>query len=120
MKQSADALEARLNILMTEYATKNNEEKQRYKALLTRADENLMEVMHTLQPVFCTESSRFEQDPAIRIPPIPGLQPVRKLAVMDQGGDEARFLKTGLMRQRNRVSYALSQAIKIMDAIKKE
>ena len=119
MKQSADALEARLNRLMTAYATKNNEEKKPYKALLAEVDEKLMEIMHTLQPVFCTEAGRFEQDPAIRIPPIPGLQPVRKLAAMDQGGDEARFLKTGLMRQRNRVSYALSQAIKIMDAIKK-
>jgi hypothetical protein len=120
MKQSAEALEDRLNTLMTTYATKNDEEKKPYKALLARVDENLMEIIHTLQPVFCTESGRFEQDPAIRIPPIPGLQPIRELAAMDQGGDDARFLKTGLVRQRNKVSHALSQAIKLMDAIEKE
>ena len=63
--------------------------------------------------------SRMKLEPIIRIPPIPGLQPIRDLAVMDQGSDEARFLKTGLVRQRNSVSHALSQAIKLMDAIEK-
>lgn len=120
MKQSAEALEGRLNTLMTAHAAKNNEEKKQYKALLAGVDENLMDILHILQPVFCTGSGRFEQDPAIRIPPIPGLQPIRELAAMDQNSDEARFLKTGLVRQRNKVSHALSQAIKLINAIEKE
>lgn len=117
LKQAAINLETRLEKRMTEYASIAEDEKARYEETLKDINENLLEIVHTLQPVFCTESGRFDQDPAIRIPPIPSLQPVRELANMDQGNDEARFLRTGLMRQRNKVSHALSKAIKIMENI---
>jgi len=118
MKDAAKELEARLGKEMQEYNALSDDKKEKYVETLKRVDENLLEITHTLQPVFCTESGRFEQDPAIRIPPIPTLQPINELAKMDQNSEEARFLKTELARQRNKVSYALTKAIRIMDKIK--
>ena len=77
----------------------------------------LKKVSRILQPAFCTEVDRFDQDLAIRILPLPKLQPVKELADMDQTSDEARFLKTGLVREMNKVSHALSEAIETIEEI---
>jgi len=77
----------------------------------------LKKVSRILQPAFCTEVDRFDQDLAIRILPLPKLQPVKELADMDQTSDGARFLKTGLVREMNKVSHALSEAIETIEEI---
>jgi len=39
---------------------------------------------------------------------------------MDQRSDEARFLKTELIRHRNQVLHALTEAIDVMKTIQQE
>lgn len=60
-----------------------------------------------LTPINYTVNGMFEHDPAIPTPPLPGLAPAAKLA--DLGSDQpmAKFLYNGLVRQRNRVQYAV-------------
>ena len=66
---------------------------------------------------FNTKLGMFDQDLAIRIPPMPVLQPVKELAALNPQGDEFRFLKTGLIRERNKVMHALDKAIELAKGI---
>lgn len=120
MKQEARKLENHLEKVMLTYCDYSEEEKSRARETLRRIDRNLLNIVRLLMPTYCTCLGRFDQDPAIRIPPLPLLQPVKKLADMDQSSDEARFLKTGLMRHRNLVFHALKEAVDVMKAIQRE
>jgi hypothetical protein len=93
---------------------KNSKINENMKKAVNR---RLKKVSRILQPAFCTEVDRFDQDLAIRILPLPKLQPIKELADMDQTSDEARFLKTGLVREMNKVSHALSEATEIIEEI---
>jgi hypothetical protein len=98
---------------LDETLTKSKINENLKKALNKR----LKKVTRILQPAFCIEVDRFDQDLAIRILPLPNLQPVKELAEMDQVSDEARFLKTGLIREMNKVSHALSEATELIEEI---
>lgn len=75
----------------------------------------LRAISRALVPINYTAGSAFDQDPALPTPPIPGLDPVRRLAALDPGSDEARFLSTQLVRARNRVEHALLQALTVTE-----
>ena len=80
-------------------------------------NKKLLKISRILKPAFCTDVDRFHQDLAIRIPPLPKLQPIRELAGMDQTSDEARFLKTGLIREINKVSHALTESTELIEEL---
>lgn len=82
-------------------------------------NEYLMGLVRILTPAYCVETNRWDQDPATRVPPLPRLQPVKELAKMNQKTDEARFLTTSLVRERNQVMHALNEAIKLMQRAQK-
>lgn len=71
----------------------------------------LMQLGRCLIPVSYTLNGPYEQDPATPIPPLPGLQAVAQLHDMSPDSDAFRCLATELVRQRNRVVHALTQAI---------
>ncbi|UCF56265.1 MAG: hypothetical protein JSW15_09260, partial [Deltaproteobacteria bacterium] len=75
-----------------------------------KANQCLLELGRILIPVNYTKSERYSHDPAIPIPPFPDLEPVRQLVQLSQKGDEYRFLKTQVVRGRNRVVDALRRA----------
>jgi hypothetical protein len=52
-------------------------------------------------------------DPALQMPVLPGLAPAQKLPAMDPSSDDYHFLRTQLVRQRNRVYDALRQAAEV-------
>ena len=56
-------------------------------------------------------SGPFRQDLAGAVPPLPQLQPVRRLAAADPDSDEAHMLRVDLVRARNRVEDALARGI---------
>lgn len=70
----------------------------------------IVELGHTLTPINYTASGEFEHDLALPAQPIPALQPLRQLAALDPSTDEFRYLRTQLLRARNRVWHALHQA----------
>ncbi len=75
-----------------------------------RINAAMMAVAHALIPVNYTKAGPYEVDLALGGPVLPGLAPVADLGEMDQASDHARFLRTRLVRERNRVWHALSTA----------
>ena len=69
-----------------------------------------MAVAHALIPVNYTKAGPYEVDLALGNPVLPGLAPVADLAAMDPTSDDAGFLRTRLVRERNRVWHAFATA----------
>lgn len=70
----------------------------------------IMVVGRALIPVNYTKAGPFEVDLALENPILPGLAPVTDLAEMDPASNDAGFLRTKLVRERNRVQHALATA----------
>jgi hypothetical protein len=81
--------------------------RERVISLANRAAINLD---RTLVRLSFTANGPFDQDLAIPIPAVPLLEPVRQLARLDRESDQARFLETELVRNRNRVAFELREA----------
>jgi hypothetical protein len=87
----------------------------RDRAAGAHSDAALMRASRALAPVYYTEGDRFAHDPALPLPAWPVLDPLRRLAKMAPGTDSARFLAVSATRGRNRLAYALRQAISALD-----
>jgi DNA-directed RNA polymerase subunit K/omega len=59
-----------------------------------------------------TAHGPFDQDLALPIPAVPLLAPVRQLKDLDPTSNDARFLTTELVRNRNRVVFTLREALR--------
>jgi peptidase M28-like protein len=70
----------------------------------------LLAVGRALIPVNYTKAGPFEVDLALENPILPGLAAVADLAGLDPTSNEAGFLRTKLVRERNRVWHALATA----------
>ncbi len=70
----------------------------------------IMAVSHALIPVNYTKAGPYEVDLALANPVLPGLAAVASLGDMEATGDDAGFLCTRLIRERNRVWHALATA----------
>ena len=70
----------------------------------------LLAVAHALIPVNYTVAGPFEIDPALDQPALPGLTALATLATLEPGSDAYHFLRTQLVRERNRVWHALTTA----------
>jgi hypothetical protein len=71
----------------------------------------LMTLGRELIPISYCRSGPFEHDTTLPVPSFPGLEPMRRLGALPVRGDEARRLAVGLVRQRNKVCYHLSNAL---------
>lgn len=70
----------------------------------------LLAVAHALIPVNYTAAGPYEVDPALDQPALPGLAPLVTLAALEPQSDGYHFLRTQLVRERNRVWHALMTA----------
>ncbi len=70
-------------------------------------DEELQALDRELVLVNFTAEGPFDQDLALPIPPVPLLAPAERLATLDPASDEAHFLATELVRNRNKASFHL-------------
>ena len=77
----------------------------------------MMRISRTLNPVNYTLRGRYDQDyyGAEYVRPMPILQPVSELAALNPDTCEYKALKTKLVRARNRVYDAISDAIWLVD-----
>jgi hypothetical protein len=91
---------------------------ERFQARATAAEPDeapalnrcLMRLGRALIPVDYTATGPFGQDLAVPTRPLPGLAPAADLARLDPAGDDYGFLRTKLLRERNRLVHALSEA----------
>lgn len=77
----------------------------------------VLRVTRIINPALFTIDGPYEMDPALQLPVLPGLAPARELAVLDPESDRYRFLRTQLVRQRNRIVDALKQATEVLESI---
>lgn len=82
------------------------------EGLIGAVNRGLMGLGRALVVINFTAAGPFDHDLAVPVAPLPLLAPVRRLGRLEPDSDEARFLKTELIRNRNKVMYYLRQAIK--------
>ena len=75
-----------------------------------RINRGLTALGRWLIPVDYTRSGQFDHDLAVPTSPLPGLRPAPRLARMTPGTDEYEFLRTRLLRERNRAVFAVREA----------
>jgi len=78
---------------------------------VAQINETYLRLSRVLIPALFTRTGRYDQDPAIQGPLLPSLRDVAKLASGKLTADERGFLLTHLVRERNRTSDALNQAL---------
>ena len=85
-------------------------ERTRDRVQTDRLNAAIMAVAHALIPVNYTKSGPYEVDLALRSPVLPGLDGISTLVDLDPKSDDAHFLSTQFVRERNRVWDALVSA----------
>jgi Peptidase family M28/PA domain len=99
----ADALHADVERLNAAVTAGNDADVERLNVAIMAAGRALI-------PVNYTKAGPFEVDLALENPILPGLAAVADLAALDPASNEAGFLRTRLVRERNRVWHALATA----------
>lgn len=74
------------------------------------ANKTLCDLARILVTLNYTEAGAFEHDLALHAPAVPALHAMPHLAELNPESDEFRFLRTQLVRQRNRVAFDVRQA----------
>jgi hypothetical protein len=80
------------------------------RAHAERLNDAIMAIAHALIPVNYTKAGPYEVDLALANPVLPGLAAVASLGDTKATDDDMRFLRTRLVRERNRVWHALAMA----------
>jgi predicted Zn-dependent protease len=95
------------------------EKKKTGKGLKSRFEEInacLMGLSRILIPVLSSEAGKYGQDPmGTKFTPIPALQLLKRLNVMNPDSEEYRALYTHVLRERNRVSDAVHSANRLLE-----
>ena len=76
----------------------------------------LMALGRQMIPINYCRSGPFDHDTTLPVPPFPGLEPMRRLGVIPAKSSEAKQLVVGLVRQRNKMCYHLSNALATVHA----
>ena len=77
-------------------------------------DARVMALCRVLIPVNYTRSGPFGHDLALGTKPVPGLAEAGRLAGLEAGSDGFHFLRTRLVRERNRVEQALRAGMRVV------
>jgi len=92
----------------------------RTSAEIAAVNQTGIDLSRLLNPVLFTIAGPYEFDPALQLPILPGLARAAELATLDPASSEYRFLRTWLVRQRNRVADTLRQAIRTAEPLSVE
>ena len=102
LAKAVDELDGRLSAL------RENASDQQIAAL----NRGMMQIGRALIPVDYTRTGQFDHDLAVPTQALPALQPAVRLTGMDANSADYQYLRTRLVRERNRVVYGLKQAVK--------
>jgi hypothetical protein len=82
-----------------------------------RLNRGLMALSRIINPVLYTVEGPYDHDPALQVPLLPGLQGIGRLVALGVESDEYGFLRTRLVRERNRVADALDAAAEHIECL---
>ena len=71
-------------------------------------------------PVNYSAVDRFDADRAMPIPALPRLRQVMEMGKMDRNGASFKFLERKMVRERNSVCHALTEAVETIDQTLRE
>lgn len=77
----------------------------------SEVNRSLMAMDRELVLLNFTAAGPFDQDLAVPVPPVPLLEPARRLAALPAGSNDARFLATEVTRNRNKAMQHLRRAM---------
>jgi peptidase M28-like protein len=77
-----------------------------------RINATLRRLARILVPLNYARGERFDHDPAVKLPVVPRLEMANRLA--DAPADRKPFLRTALVRERNKVRAMLREAIRLV------
>ncbi|MEA2595425.1 MAG: N-acetylated-alpha-linked acidic dipeptidase [Thermomicrobiales bacterium] len=80
-------------------------------------NDGLKRLARIVNSALYTIDGPYEMDPALQLPVLPGLAPMRELARLDPASSEFQFLLTKLRRQRNRIEDALLTAAELAEGL---
>ena len=80
----------------------------------------LLNLGRILIPIDYTKSGKYSHDPAVPIPSFPDLEAIEQASRFSPEGDEYRFLRTQLVRGRNKVVDALRRAKREVERCQEE
>jgi hypothetical protein len=104
------ALADSLEVPRTRMASASGRSTGKTAARMRRLNRGLMALSRILNPVLYTIQGPYDHDPALQLPMLPGLQPVRRLGELPLDSNEYGFLHARLLRERNRIADALDRA----------
>lgn len=73
-----------------------------------------MELSRILVPLSFVKGNVYEHDDTMKVPHIPLLADINKLAGLDNDSDELKSINVGLRRRLNQVNHALEKAIRLV------
>ena len=88
---------------------------RRQRAAAAAINEGLMQLGRALIPITYTAAGPFDHDPAVSIPPIPGLEPAARLGALPPGSDDRKTLHVRLVRERNKLVRAVQLATEAVE-----
>lgn len=80
---------------------------------IEKLNSGLKTLSRVVNPALFTVDGPYEMDPALQLPVLPGLSPLKDLNALEASSDDYRFLLTKLRRQRNRIEDALLRAVEL-------
>jgi hypothetical protein len=83
---------------------------------VVQANQLIADLHRVIIPVNFTATGPYDHDLALGTQPVPGLGEVKQLAELSPESTEYRFLRTKLVRERNRVSGALRDVARLLDS----
>ena len=88
---------------------------QRFVEAARALNRCVMKLSRILVPLSYCAGDRFDADRAYHIPPLPRLQRVAEMGTMERSTDLYKFLERSMVRERNRVSHSLNEAMVLID-----
>lgn len=85
------------------------------RASVERLNSAFLRLSRLVNPALFTIAGPYDFDPALQLPVLPGLARTADLTTLEPGSNEYLFLKTELVRQRNRIVDTLRTATQVIE-----
>lgn len=106
----ANELSGLMSDLEEFYSLVGKTEDKKNQKKMREANEIIIRLGRILIPIDFAKTEMFEHDPAISLPPMPEIEPIRQLLRFTGDEDDSKFLKNQLLRSRNKIVSKLRRA----------
>jgi len=122
LKKAAITLEEEIKNLMSHFETASDSNKEKFNKTFDKINKKLMKTSRILNLAYHSKGGKYKHDNYgyYMSKPLPTLQTMAELPNLNPQSENFKAIKTGLVRQRNRISDSLKEATKILNSAIKE